>query len=192
MEWCYTVCEGICMQLMKALEIELDLPAHSLTSSCTPSASDLRLNHYPSTRSNDLQDGFASRISPHTDFGIVSLLLQDEVGGLEIENRGSPKSYIPVPPCRSEMIVNVSDTLQRWTNDVLEAGVHRVTGPSGSLNNENSLIPKRFSMAYFFKAGREVSAGPLRYFVSAQRPPRYQHLTALEFQKWRNQKMYAG
>lgn len=182
------------MQLMNALEVGLHLPADFLTSCCTPSANDLRLNHYPSVRSDDRQDGFASRISPHTEFGIVSLFLQDEVGGLEIESRDSPKSYIPVLPCRTEMIVNVSDTLQRWTNDVLQAGVHRMTGPCGSLDNENekALIPARFLMAYFFKAGREVSVGPLRYFVSAQRPPKYQHLAASEFQKWKNQMMYAA
>lgn len=176
---------------MEALEIGLHLPLGYLTHLCIPSASDLRLNHYPAVSIGALHDGFASRISPHTDFGIISLLLQDQVGGLEIEDRDCPQSYMAVTPDTSEMIVNVSDTLQRWTNNYLEAGVHRVTVPD-QLKSEQDLVlvPERFSMAYFFKAGREVSVGPLQLFINPQQAAKYQEMTALEFQKWRNQKMY--
>ena len=191
MERCYEVCDKICMQVMSALEIGLQLPVDALTNLCIPSASDLRLNHYPALRLEDLKDGRMSRISPHTDFGAVSLLLQDGVGGFEIEDREHLNSFISVPPISDEMIVNASDTLQRWTNDVLKAGMHRVTAPNGMQDESESFLSERFSMAYFFKAGRGASVGPLRHFVDSQRPPKYQDMTALEFQKWRNQRMYA-
>ena len=191
MEHCYELCDGICLELVSALELGLHQPAGSLTKLCSPSASDLRLNHYPSLKIKDLKTGYTSRISPHTDFGVISLLLQDEVGGLEIEDRSRSGSFISVPPKSNEMIVNVSDTLQRWTNDALQAGVHRVTVPSELQGDEDSEVRERFSMAYFFKAGREASVGSLQSFVDDQQQPKYQHMTALEYQKWRNQKMYA-
>lgn len=190
MESCYEICDAICMEAMKALEIGLQLPVDLLTRLCIPSASDLRLNHYPTLRMKDLMDGRTSRISPHTDFGVVSLLLQDGVGGLEIEDREQTGSFIPVPPNPNEMIVNVSDTLQRWTNDVLKAGVHRVTVPYEMRDEGETLVKERFSMAYFFKTGRKASVGPLQQFVDSQHQSRYQEMTALDFQKWRNQKMY--
>jgi len=77
-----------------------------------------------------MRSGNASRIPPHTDFGIITILLQDLVGGLEIEDREHPAAFIPIrPKSLSEMIFNVSDTLQRWTKDELQGGVHRLTIP---------------------------------------------------------------
>lgn len=192
MERSYEVCDNICMQLMRALEIGLELETGSLTRRCIPSASDLRLNHYPAINSQDLRDGSVSRISPHTDFGIITLLLQDEVGGLEIEDRTHPNSFCPVAPRQMEIIVNASDTLQRWTNDTLLAGVHRVTTPHDVKENDDVVVPERFSMAFFFKAGRKESVAPLAKFAYLRTPPKYYDMTALEFQRWRNGKMYAS
>ena len=191
MEGFYEACNDICMQLMRALEIGLVLELESLTQRCVPSASDLRLNHYPIIDVQELRDGYVSRISPHTDFGALSLLLQDAVGGLEIEDREIPNAFLSVPPCQTEMIVNASDTLQRWTNDRLRAGVHRVTIPPGMKEERSGVLPERFSMAYFFKAGRQQSVAPLEKFRDAHNPIKYPDMTALEFQKWRNGMMYA-
>ena len=71
MERCYGTCEETYVQLMQALEIGLQLETGSLRRRCVPSASDLRLNHYPAIDLKDLRDGSVSRISPHTDFGII-------------------------------------------------------------------------------------------------------------------------
>ncbi|KAL9122708.1 MAG: hypothetical protein Q9187_000746, partial [Circinaria calcarea] len=188
MEPCYELCNRICLEIMRALEIGLHLTADSLTERCTPRASDLRLNHYPAVGVKEMKQGRITRISPHTDFGIISLLLQDNVGGLEIEDRVHPASFIPVLPRSSgEMIINISDTLQRWTNDNLQAGVHQVTIPYHTKTDRVVMLPERFSMAYFFKAAREVPVGPLPMFVNSQQPTKYRSMTALEFQQWRNQ-----
>ena len=91
------------------------------------------------------------------------------------------------------MIVNVSDTLQRWTNDVLLAGVHRVTIPVETKSGDEIDVPERFSMAYFFKARREVPVGSLESFIDGEPQSRkYSEMTALEFQKCNNKKMYAN
>ena len=184
MERCYETYDNICMQLMRALEIGLKLETGSLTRGCIPSVSELRLlNRFPAIGIQDLRDGSMSRISPHTDFGVISLLLQDGFGGLEIEDRTHPNSFLPVVPRQMEMIINASNTLQRWTNDVLRAGVHRVTMPHDIKKKGDAVLPERFSMAYFFKAGRKESVAPLAKSADVQYPPKYHNMTALEFQK---------
>ena len=77
------------MMLMQALAIGFKLEA---------SATDLRLNHYPAIHIQDLRDGAVSRISLQTDFDNISLLLQDRVGGLEIEECAHPGFFVPVEP----------------------------------------------------------------------------------------------
>lgn len=191
MEDCYRLSESICLEIVRALEIGLHVPTDGLVERCIPSATDLRLNHYPPVKIEDMRSGNASRISPHTDFGIITILLQDLVGGLEIEDREHPAVFIPIrPKSSSEMIVNVSDTLQRWTNDELQGGVHRVTIPEHLKKGCHTVLPERFTMAYFFKAERQVSVGPLPNFVDNERKPRYDDITALEFQQRRNEMMY--
>ena len=71
------------------------------------------------------------------------MLLQDEVGGPEIEYRKHPHAFIPLPLNPNEMIVNVSDTLLRWTNDVLKAGIHRVTVPNEMTDEAKTTLKER-------------------------------------------------
>ena len=71
-----------------------------------------------------------------------------------------------------------------------KAGKHRVTVPNEMENEAKTILKERFSMAYLFQTERGGSVGPFQLFVEPHRPPRHQDMTALEFQKWRNQKMY--
>ncbi|OJJ42634.1 hypothetical protein ASPZODRAFT_137240 [Penicilliopsis zonata CBS 506.65] len=193
MEAFYRKCDEICLRLMEALEMAWGIEDGSLVARCVPSATDLRLTHYPAITVEEMQSGRTSRIAPHTDFGPITLLFQDSTGGLEIEDRTSPDpdSFIPVPPTQlSEMIVNVGDTLTRWTNGKITGGVHQVTTPDAMKHANTMTIPSRMSMAYLSKAGRDVSVGPLPRFVSRTEPARYPDITALEFQRWRNSIVY--
>ena len=47
------------------------------------------------------------------------------------------------------MIVNASDTLQLWTDNLLRAGVHQVTVPRDVKHRDDAMVPERFSMAFF-------------------------------------------
>lgn len=44
------------------------------------------------------------------------MLLQDEAGGLEVEDPQRPGAFIPVTPVRGTLVLNVGDLLQRWSN----------------------------------------------------------------------------
>lgn len=191
MEDFYRQCDDVCLMLMKALEVAWGIDDGSLVARCVPSATDLRLTHYPAIPVDEMQSGGTSRIAPHTDFGPITLLFQDSTGGLEVEDR-SNNTFVPIPPTDvTEMIVNVGDTLTRWTNGKILGGIHQVTTPDAMKGEKGLILPPRLSMAYLFKAQRDVSVGPLPKFVSAAEPARYSDITALEFQRWKNSIVYS-
>ncbi|KAL6895413.1 hypothetical protein HDV57DRAFT_520774 [Trichoderma longibrachiatum] len=190
MEAFYQQCNDVCLTLMHALEVAWDIDDGSLVARCAPSATDMRLTHYPEIAVDELQTGRTTRIAPHTDFGPITLLFQDSTGGLEIEDRSADK-FVPLPPTdTTEMILNVGDTLTRWTNGRITGGVHQVAVPEAMRGKSGLIIPSRMSMAYLFKAGRDTSVGPLPKFISDKEPAIYPDITALEFQRWRNSIVY--
>lgn len=198
----YQSCQAVSLQIIAAIEVGLGVPEGSLVGRCRQDASELRLNHYPPIARGRLADGCVKRTWPHTDFGIVTLLFQDDVGGLELEDRSLPGTFVPVTPtppgAPTEMVVNISDTFQRWTNGVIKAGVHQVSPPptykltSASTSNQqgNGMLPERHSCVFFAKASRDISVGPLPQFVSDERPAQYDEITALEFQQRMTSQLY--
>lgn len=85
------------------------------------------------------------------------------------------------------MVVNISETLQRWTNDRLPAGLHRVTAPRGMVDG---MIPERYTVAYFCKADRNAPVGSLPPFCVGA-PRKYEDMTALEYHQQRLTSAYA-
>ena len=137
--------------------------------------SEARLAHYPAVEVESLStERGTSRICEHTDSGSVTLLWQDKVGGLEIEDVASG-NFIPVSSPVPAVLVNLGDAMERWTNGVLPAAYHRVGRPSRLAGS--SQIPGRFSIMYFGKPDRAASLAPLPQFVSASRPAAYPPVT---------------
>ena len=170
-------------QLIAVLEHALELPAGKLTSLTDGNASCLRLNHYPACEIKDLQNG-TSRISEHQDSGDITLLFQDGTGGLEIEDRQHPGKYLVVPKTQgAEMIVNIGDTLQRWTNGKLRSTTHRVVLPRELLEASGGQVDARYSVAFFGKANRDATAASLPDFVAPGQRPKYEDITAWQYQK---------
>ena len=81
----------------------------------------------------------------HTDYGNITLLATDDVGGLEVKVRGG--DWIAAPPMYGAFIVNIGDCLMRWTNDIYVSTPHRVINRSGR---------ERYSMAFFFDPNPEA------------------------------------
>ena len=192
----YTAFLNTANYLLEAIELGLALPPGSLASRTFPDASELRLNHYPSISARELSETNTRRIWPHTDLGIFSLLIQDDQGGLEFEDRANRGSFFPVlneEP--SDLIVNVSDILERWTNGVLRAGLHRVVVPlrqqQGKDEGETDcVLPDRYSVVFLYRPGEEHSAGPMKDFVNADRPAICEEGTALTYLKEMNDLVY--
>ncbi|MBP0616664.1 isopenicillin N synthase family dioxygenase [Jiella mangrovi] len=80
----------------------------------------LRLLHYPEQPDEEQLFGSA----PHTDYGFVTLLKQDDVGGLEVRNKHN--DWIPAPPIPGTFVMNVGDILAKWSNGRFVSTPHRV------------------------------------------------------------------
>lgn len=193
MEESYIRLQKVCLDIMEAMEIGLKLPLGTFVRRCIPAASEIRLNHYPTVPLSKLT-GDVRRTWPHTDFGIITLLFQDTVGGLELEDRKNPGLFVPVMPgdpnALTELVVNISDTFQRWTNDFIRAGLHQVEVPANMKGLTEGVCPDRYSSIFFFKADRNTSAGPLPEFVTKDRPAVYDECTALEHQQRMTKVLY--
>src|SRR6266540_4625183 len=87
----------------------------------------LRLLHYPphiAPERNDLVG-----IGEHCDYECFTILAQDEVGGLQVQNANG--DWIGAPPIPGTLVINIGEMLSRWTNDVFVATRHRVINPTG-------------------------------------------------------------
>lgn len=182
MEEHYASCLKVSLELLSALELALKLPRGMLSSKCANEASELRLSHYPPISVPDMERGDTSRIWPHTDLGVITLLFQDEVGGLEIEDRENKGTFFPVRrEAWNEMVINVSETLERMVNGQLPAGLHQVTVPRELKGKQDATLPPRYSSAFFCKADRSADVGVLETLVANGEPRRYESMTALQF-----------
>lgn len=194
METTFEELEKVAAAIMSALETALALSPGTFLSKIThvSNASELRLLHYPPIPLREIQKGTVSRIWPHFDLGVITLLFQDgNCGGLEFQDRSrhpDDKAFHRVQ-CGDlvEMVVNVSETLQRWTNDRLPAGLHRVNIPEGL---QCDVVPERFSVAYFCKADRDADVGALKEFVPEGEEAAYESITAIDYHQQRLQSAY--
>lgn len=123
--------------------------------------SELRLLHYPQALAEDLKSSSKTRIAEHTDAGSMTLLFQDDIGGLELE---IDNEFHPVDAPLPTMLVILGDSMQHWTNDKLKSVWHRVVAPP-LLQDEVEIVPERYSIAYFGKPDRVASLRPFPEFA---------------------------
>lgn len=184
-------CHNAGMDIMQNLEQGLELPEGELVNRFTTKVDEVRLNHYSPLPTEKLSDGKHQRAWPHTDFGMLTLLFQDEAGGLEVEDRSRPGSFIPIQrESPTEMSIYVSDSLEHLTNGYLRAGIHQVVTPIGIDARASGILPERSSIACFLKADRETSVGPLKKYITADRPRVHGDVTALGLHRKRVGQLY--
>lgn len=123
----------------------------------------LRLLYYPSQPPQGPADLFGS--APHTDYGFITILLQDNVGGLQVQNISG--GWIDAPFRPGAFVMNVGDILHRWSNGLFISTPHRVINKSGRA---------RFSNPFFFDPDMHAEISPLPSCVSAENPSRYEPL----------------
>ena len=102
-------------------------------------------------------------VAPHTDYGCLTLLNQDPVGGLQVRARSG--EWVTAPPIEDTLVVNVGDLMARWTNDRFVSTEHRVVNSSGR---------ERFSIAVFVDPNFETHVEPV---VKPGETPRYEPTT---------------
>ncbi|KAJ5816717.1 Oxoglutarate/iron-dependent dioxygenase, partial [Penicillium robsamsonii] len=178
----FDVCYEAELIMLDAISIGLGLNIDCLRKLHT-NTNELRLTHYPEVDLGDFAN--ATRIAAHTDFGTITLLFQDNVGGLEIEQPPGSGVFVPADNAGPhECIVNVGDCLQMWTG--LHSARHRVH--LTKRENQGNMVPERFSIAYFAKPDR---AALLRPLLDSLDKPVQKFMTANEFQHMRIEGTYA-
>ncbi|MFQ3614807.1 MAG: 2-oxoglutarate and iron-dependent oxygenase domain-containing protein [Cyanobacteriota bacterium] len=113
--------------ILRAFALALQLPVDYFASRHDRQHFILRMLHYPPLPEH-LQAG-QTRAAAHTDYGSITLLFQDSVGGLEVRNQQG--EWIPAPWIPGAILVNTGDLMQRWTNHEFCSTPHRVVLPTG-------------------------------------------------------------
>ncbi|MCP9956264.1 MULTISPECIES: isopenicillin N synthase family dioxygenase [Streptomyces] len=92
--------------------------------------------------------GDGQGVGAHKDYGFLTLLLQDEVGGLQVR---SGDGYLDVPPLPGAFVVNLGELLEIATDGYLSATDHRVVSPPGAV--------ERFSVPFFYNPRLDAVIG---------------------------------
>jgi isopenicillin N synthase-like dioxygenase len=87
------------------------------------------LAYYPSLTPEQLAAGRQS-LPEHADFSCLSLVVQDDVGGLQVQDRAT-KAWVDAKPLPGTIVANIGDLLARWSNDRYVSSVHRVQNTAG-------------------------------------------------------------
>ena len=146
-------------KMVGAIALSLGLPPRSLDRYFEQPTTFLRLLHYPTQQAEEGLFGSA----PHTDYGFITLLAQDDVGGLEVKNKNG--DWVPAPPMPNSFVMNVGDILARWSNDVFVSTPHRVINRSGR---------ERYSQPFFFDPSMDSLIEALPVCVPAGDKAKYQ------------------
>ncbi|KAK5987382.1 2-oxoglutarate-dependent dioxygenase buaE [Cladobotryum mycophilum] len=147
----------------------------------------IRLLHYPPVEEEILRQGRAERVAAHTDFGTITILFQDDIGGLEIEDIYEQGKFNPVPYIPGTAVVNIADLLMRWSNDELRSTMHRVVAPplaEGEKEDDKSkgrMTKARYSMAYFCGVDKEKTVDCVPGCWGPDRPKKYEPVSATEY-----------
>jgi isopenicillin N synthase-like dioxygenase len=88
-------------------------------------------------------------VAPHTDYGGLTLLSQDDTGGLQVRARSG--EWVTAPPVAGSFVVNIGDLMARWTNDRFVSTPHRVVNSSGRA---------RYSAGVFFDPAFDTVIDP--------------------------------
>ncbi|KAI0632130.1 thymine dioxygenase [Trametes polyzona] len=176
----YWTCHETELHILRALAIGLGIPEDHLVQYHNAHDNQLRLLHYPSVPVKDLLDEKVSRIDAHSDFGSITLLLQDTVGGLEIEDPNHPGHFISAPPVEGALIVNAGDFMMRWSNDVIRSTIHRVRAPPG-VQTADGMTPERYSIPYFCAPDFSAVVECLPGTYSDENPPKYEPISVGQY-----------
>lgn len=141
--------------LLRAFEYHFDLPNKYFRSRFVNTLSTLRLLHYPGISNHDhskleMDGDYRFSAPSHTDSGILTLLLQDKTGGLEVKSKEGV--WTSAPPVNGSLIMNIGDLLERWTGGEFTATDHRIIAP------ENS----RYSIPFFFEPENNAIIEPFK------------------------------
>lgn len=134
--------------LLRAIAASLDIEPDYFVGRFRNPVSRGSLIHYPPQPSKAGDELFG--VSPHTDYGTLTLLAQDDTGGLRVQ--GADGRWVAAHPIPGTLVVNVGDLLARWSNDRFRSTPHAVVNSSGR---------ERYSIAVFVDPDWDTVVSPV-------------------------------
>lgn len=160
--------QKLSLHIMRVIALSLNLEENYFDDACADSGPLLRLIHYPPHPDNAPSNLLGA--GTHTDWGAITLLLQDNSGGLEVETRAG--TWVNANPIENSFVVNIADMMERWTNGIYRSNCHRV------FNNRTGR--SRYSIPFFFNPNFNARVECLHTCTSAEVPPKYEPCTVSE------------
>ncbi|EMF51082.1 MULTISPECIES: 2-oxoglutarate and iron-dependent oxygenase domain-containing protein [Streptomyces] len=148
---------GVAQRLLRELLVSIGAPADFYDPVFGERAHPhLKLVRYPGSAG----DGADQGVGAHKDYGFLTLLLQDQVGGLQVERADG--LFHDVPPIPGAFVVNLGELLEVATNGYLLATHHRVVSPAGAT--------ERFSVPFFYNPRLDARVEPLVFPYASVAP----------------------
>jgi isopenicillin N synthase-like dioxygenase len=150
---------NVCHSIVKGISLSLGLPATEIRNRWTYDPTTLfRIFHYPPlVDSPPPQNPTPQNATPlwsvgeHTDYGLLTLLRQDSIGGLQIK---SGSHWIDAPPIDGTFVCNIGDMLEKMTGGFYRSTPHRV---------RNRGLVGRLSFPFFFDPAWDAQISPLMH-----------------------------
>ncbi|MEP0355996.1 MAG: 2OG-Fe(II) oxygenase family protein [Paraglaciecola sp.] len=155
--------------LQKTMAKHLNLDEDFFSSTHNGESISLRLLYYPAQSADSVVEQQLGA-GAHTDYGFLTLLFQDSVGGLQVLNHKD--QWQGVEPKENTVVVNSGDLLERWSNGHYRSTLHRVAPCTHGKD--------RLSIAMFFDPDSPTWVEPLQQLISDEQPCRYTATTAGE------------
>jgi isopenicillin N synthase-like dioxygenase len=155
-------------QLLRACALALEIDERYFEAYYRNPVALVRIMHYPASSEPRPENQFGN--PPHTDYGCITLLAQDEVGGLAVRRRGG--GWIEAPSLPGTYVINIADMLMRWTNDRWVSTPHRVINDPGR---------SRYSLPTFFDPDYRAKVACIESCQGPGNPAKYPPITFGEY-----------
>ncbi|KAL3477103.1 hypothetical protein BJX99DRAFT_246419 [Aspergillus californicus] len=168
MEYYHAVYD-LAKDILAVLALTLDVDETFFDALTDGGVATMRMLHYPS-QPKDADEKLSRGIGAHTDFGCVTLLLQDEVDGLQVLDKPSGQ-WIDVQPIPGAYVINLGNLMMRMANDRYKSNTHWVINKSGR---------ERYSIPFFFSGNPDYSCECLPNCCLEGEEPKYGPITVEE------------
>ncbi|QMU67355.1 isopenicillin N synthase family oxygenase [Streptacidiphilus sp. P02-A3a] len=162
-----TAMERLAADLIRLFALALGLDEHFFDDKVDHDMSTIAANYYYPLTTPPLPGQL--RKGPHTDWGNLTILYQDEVGGLQVQQRGHGWREVPCVP--GSFVINIGDLMAFWTGGRWVSTLHRVRNPT-----EGS-AEARISIPFFHMPNHDALIEPLFPFADAATQARFQPTT---------------